>query len=143
MVGRALGQLLEGVGYEVRLLGEPEAFGPQGHLEGLLEGVDVLLLMPYLGKERREDFLIAIGNAPETARIPILALSAVGEETPLATEKLSVVPWPCDSEEVARRIEAAQRATEREEPGSACGSGPLKEERRRRGVGPYIGRTLS
>ena len=107
VVGRALGQLLEGVGYEVRLLGEPEAFGPQGHLEG----VDVLLLMPYLGKERREDFLIAIGSVPETARIPILALSAVGEETPPATEKLSVVPWPCDSEELARRIETAQRVT--------------------------------
>ena len=111
VVGRALGQLLEGVGYEVRLLGEPEAFAPQGLLGGLLEGVDVLLLMPYLGKERREDFLIAIGSVPETARIPILALSAVGEETPPATEKLSIVPWPCDSEELARRIETAQRVT--------------------------------
>jgi hypothetical protein len=126
VVGRTLGQLLEGVGYEVRLLGEPEAFG----LQGLLEGVNVLLLMPDLGKERCEDFLITIGNAPETARIPILALSAVGEETPPATEKLCVVAWPCELEELARRIEAARQPRWRE------------ELRRHGGQEPYLGRTL-
>ncbi len=101
VVGRALEILLRGVGYEVRLLGEPEAYKP----EKLLEGVDVLLLGPGLGADRREDYLRAIAGTPETAAITILAFSPGPEGTIAEEDRL--VPWPCRIEDLAREIEAA------------------------------------
>ena len=130
VVGRALVQLLQGVGYEVRLLEEPEGFRPQE----LLEGVDVLILMPAgPGKAFREDFLIAVRSTLSAARIPVLALSLAEEkETPplLLEEMTSLAPWPCRIEELASRIEAARRgaAQRKEEPGSAFGTAPPEEE---------------
>jgi hypothetical protein len=70
MVGRALGRLLPGYSYEVRLPDEPAAFRSQE----LLDGVDGLILMPDLGKECPKPFLIAIRRTPKMARIPNLAL---------------------------------------------------------------------
>ena len=126
VVGCGLGQLLQGVGYEIRLLEEPGAFRPQE----LLEGVDVQLLMPYLGKAFRETFVIAIGSTPETSRIPVLALSTVGKVTPPVGEKLSIVPWPCRIEEMVWRIEIALRvAAAEDKPGWACPTVPPAEEK--------------
>ena len=101
LVGQALEILLRGVGYEVRLLGEPEAF----RVEDLLEGVDVLLLGPGLSNGRREDFLGAMASTLETATIPVLSFTP-GPKGTLAEED-RLVPWPCRIEDLSREIEAA------------------------------------
>ncbi len=101
VVGRALELLLRGVGYEVRLLGEPEAFEP----EGSLDGVDVLLLGPGLDAERREDYLRAIASTLATAAIPVLSFSHGPKGT--ISEEDRLVPWPCKIEALAQEIEAA------------------------------------
>ena len=101
VVGRALEVLLRGVGYEVRLLGEPEAFV----LEELLDGVDVLLLgHGGPGEDRREEYLSAMASTLETAAIPVLSFSP-GQKGTIAEEGWRV-PWPCRTEDLAREIEA-------------------------------------
>lgn len=100
VVVRALEVLLRGVGYEVRLLGEPEAYRP----EELFEGVDVLLLGPGLGTDSRENYLRAMESTLETAAIPVLAFSPGPKGTIAEEDRL--VPWPCRVDELAREIEA-------------------------------------
>lgn len=100
VVGRALEVLLRGVGYEVRLLGEPGAYRP----EELFEGVDVLLLGPGLGADRREDYLRAMVSTLRTAAIPVLSFSPGPKGTIAEEDRL--VSWPCRVEELAREIEA-------------------------------------
>lgn len=101
LVGQALEILLRGVGYEVRLLGDPEAF----KVEDLLEGVDVLLLGPGMSNGHREDFLGAVASTLETATIPVLSFTA-GPKGTLAEED-RLVPWPCRIEDLSQEIEAA------------------------------------
>lgn len=108
LVGRALEILLRGVGYEVRLLGEPEAL----KVEGLLEGVDVLLLGRGLSDERHEDFLRAVASTLRTATIPVLSFTP-GPKGTLAEED-RLVPWPCKIEDLAREIEAVLRPAVKE-----------------------------
>ena len=100
VVGRVLEVLLRGAGYEVRFLGEPEAFVP----EELFEGLDVLLLGPGLGVDRREDYLGAMTGTLNTAAIPVLAFSPGPKGTVAEEDRL--VPWPCKMEDLAREIEA-------------------------------------
>lgn len=104
LAGRALELLLEGAGYEVRLLEEREAF----RVNDLLAGVDVLLLGRGLSEGRREDFLNALASTPETAAIPVLSFSPGPEGTSAEVDRL--VPWPCRVEDLAREIEAARRS---------------------------------
>ena len=110
LVGRALELLLKGAGYEVRLLEEPDV----SRVEGLLHGVDVLLLDRGLTNGRREDLLGALATTLETATIPVLSLSPGSEGT--AAEEDRVVPWPCKIEDLVREIEAARRAAGGGEP---------------------------
>jgi hypothetical protein len=95
-----LAMLLENEGYAARLLKAPstaatttvllpEAEG--GSVEGLLEGVDVVLLWPAptLRDDTREAFVGAMRSAPATAKIPVLAVSpslAVASQDELAVE---------------------------------------------------------
>lgn len=102
VVARALEILLRGVGYEVRFLGEPQAF----EVEDLPEVVDVLLLGSDLSSEYREDFLGAMASALKTASIPILSFS-LGLTGTLAGEERWLVEWPCRTEDLAKQIEAA------------------------------------
>ncbi len=102
MVGRALELLLEGVGYEVRVLEEPDAKG----VRDLLHDIDVLILDRNLSNGRREDLMGALATTLETATIPILSLSRGSEGTPAGEDR--VVPWPCKIEDLAREIEAAR-----------------------------------
>jgi hypothetical protein len=121
LAGRALELLLEGAGYEVVLLEEPEALLG---VEDLLAGVDVLLLGRGLSEGRREYFLKAIASTLETAAIPVLSMSPGPEGAP-AKEDL-VVPWPSRIEDLAREIEAARRTAGGGEP--LEGSRPLTQE---------------
>jgi hypothetical protein len=95
-----LAMLLEDEGYAARLLKAPppaatttvllpEAEG--GSVEGLLEGVDVVLLWPAptLRDDAREAFVGAMRSAAATAKIPLVALSlsmAVASKDELAGE---------------------------------------------------------
>src|SRR5918994_4391407 len=74
--GRALEALLQGVGYETRLIEDP----PESPPEQLLEGVRLLLLAPILSTESRENLLAEMGGTLDAANIPVLTLSTTIKE---------------------------------------------------------------
>jgi DNA-binding response OmpR family regulator len=103
VVNSALSLLLNGAGYDVRRI---ERDLP-GLANGLLEGVDLLLLAPGLGNGPRADILGAVRDNPATAHTPVLTLSsAIGEALGHESGQEVVVAWPSPIEELARRIEA-------------------------------------
>jgi hypothetical protein len=67
-----LSRLLEHEGYSVSHL---EAH-PTSPIEGLLDGVDILLLSPGVKDGAREAFLEAVSTNPKTSAIPVLPLSS-------------------------------------------------------------------
>ena len=102
VVNSALSLLLNGAGYDTRRI---ERDLP-GLANGLLEGVDLLLLAPGISNAPRETLLTIVRNNPATAHTPVLTLSsalgeAIGDES-----GQEVVAWPSPIEELARRIEA-------------------------------------
>ncbi len=101
VAGRALEALLQGVGYDTRLIEDP----PESTPEQLLEGVRLLLLAPTLSAESRETLLADMGSTLEAANIPVLTLSTTIKEA-LGDGPVSI-PWPCRLEELTRKIEAA------------------------------------
>ena len=101
VAGRALEALLQGVGYDTRLIEDP----PERPPEQILEGVRLLLLAPTLGAESRETLLEEMGSTPEAANIPVLTLSTSLKEAP--RDGPVFVPWPCRLEDLTKRIEAA------------------------------------
>ena len=108
VVGRALVLLLQGPRYDARFvpassLGEP----------GTLEGVGLVLLAPTweLNGEGRDALLASLRGAPGAAEAPILELTSSFSEAPRIGEvrvgSEHTVPWPCSTEELERRIQAA------------------------------------
>ncbi len=108
VVGRALVLLLQGPRYDVRFVpasswGEP----------GALEGVELVLLAPTweLNGEGRDALLASLRGAPGAAKAPILELtSSFSEGTRVGDVRVGpeqTVPWPCSTEELERRIQAA------------------------------------
>src|SRR5687768_10829347 len=71
VAGRALEALLQGVGYDTRLIEDP----PERPPEQLLEGVRLLLLAPTLSGESRETLLTEMGSTLDAANVPVLTLS--------------------------------------------------------------------
>ncbi len=104
MVARVLELLLQGAGYDTRLLEEAEADRPGGLPLG---GVDLLLLAPGLSREHHDVLLSGIRrSAPETAHLPVLIMLSTAP--PVApTEGTRIVAWPFRTEELVREIEAA------------------------------------
>ena len=103
LTSRALGLLLEGAGYEVRVLDEDAVLE---HPSVSLAGVDLVLCTPLLGEQRKDELLGAIKGSPETAAVPVLYLSTnVNERTD------SVLPWPWSTETLVRAIERALNST--------------------------------
>ena len=107
VVGRALTLLLRSCLYEARFLPVSSLSEP-----GALEGVRLLLLTPTwdVDAERRAALLAALRCASAAAGAPILELtSSTGEArngvAPLRPEHTA--PWPCSTEELERRIQAA------------------------------------
>jgi hypothetical protein len=104
VVGRSISVLLEGSGYNTRLL---EAY-PTGVVDELLEGAHLLLITPRVDQGVREGFLGAMGKStPQKAEMPVIALTtAVEEELPEKKGVISV-PWPCETKVLVDHIEAA------------------------------------
>ena len=100
VVNNALALLLSGAGYDTRRI---ERDMP-GLANGLLEGVDLLLLAPGISNGPREGILSAVRDNPTTAQMPVLTLSSAIAETP-SDESGPVVGWPIPIEELVRRIE--------------------------------------
>ena len=101
VAGRALEALLQGVGYDTRLIEDPLERLP----EQLLEGVRLLLLAPTLSAESRETLLAEMGSTLDAANIPVLTLSTSLKEA-LAGGP-AFIPWPCRLEDLTNKIEAA------------------------------------
>ena len=108
VVGRALVLLLQGPRYDAR-------FVPASSLGelGALEGVGLVLLPPTweLNGEGRDTLLAALRGALGAAEAPILELTSsfsngtrIGE---VRARPEHTVPWPCSTEELERRIQAA------------------------------------
>ena len=119
VVGRALVLLLGGPRYDVR-------FVPASSLDepGALEGVELVLLTPTweLNGEGRDALLASLRGTPGAAETPILTLtSSFSEGTQNEDVRAGLehtVSWPCSTEELERRIQAALLAA----PGGTNGS---------------------
>ena len=107
-VNSALSLLLKSAGYDIRRI---ERDLP-GLANGLLEGVDLLLLAPGLSNAPREGILSVVRDNPTTAHTPVLTLSssAIAGGEALGHQSGPVVAWPSSIEELVRQIEAALRA---------------------------------
>jgi hypothetical protein len=104
VVGRSISVLLEGSGYQITLL---DAY-PTGIVDELLEGADLLLLVPRVDGGVREAFLGAMGKStPQRASMPVIALHTALEEDLPEKEGVISVPWPCKTKVLVERIEAA------------------------------------
>lgn len=100
IVGQALELLLQNADYSVRFLGEPSLDEP-----GLLDGFQLLLIAPGLSAKCHEALLALLNSTTVAERIPFLELVCNVEET--QAEAGHLVPWPCQPEELERRIKAA------------------------------------
>ncbi len=99
IVGRALELLLKIADYRTKYV----AADTLGRI-GTLAGVRVLLLGPGWGAESREAVIKAVDGAPGPAEIVILELGEPSDGSPVEPERY--VPWPCRTEDLARRINA-------------------------------------
>jgi hypothetical protein len=108
VVGSALEVLLQGVGYDTRLIEESGVGSP----EELLRGTQLLLAAPTVNTESRERFLARMKSTPSTAAIPVLTLSTA-QRVEFA-DQTGLVPWPCRLEDLKSEIDAA--VYDREEP---------------------------
>jgi hypothetical protein len=103
VVGSALCALLGAYGYRIN----PLETHPTG-VDELLEGANLLLLVPKLDEDVREAFLGATGkSAPQNVGIAVISLCTTLEEGVPKKEGVISVPWPCETGVLAERIEAA------------------------------------
>jgi len=112
--------LLQGQGYDTRLIDEYDA-GEPGEVLG---GVQILLATPTVSTEARARFLDCMRSSPSTATIPFLTLSTAPKNEP--ADQTGRVLWPCRLEDLRMEIEAALlTAGDAKEPtgSGACFSG--------------------
>ena len=100
LVGRALELLLGSADCNVRFLDEPSPSASE-----MLDGVRLLILAPGASAGCREDALALIGARTAEARIEVLELVDDRQETLVGARE--VLPWPCRTEELKRRVMAA------------------------------------
>jgi hypothetical protein len=119
VVGRALALLLRGSLYDARFLSTSSLSEP-----GSLEDIRLLLLTPTweLDADRREALLASLRDASDAARAPILELTSDSGGVQNGKARLRpdhIVSWPCSTEELERRIQAALLTDPDGLPGSA------------------------
>lgn len=100
VVGRALELLLRSTQFSVRLLTGSSLDKP-----GSLDGVQLVLLGPGLGSERRQTLMGLISSGPSEARIPVLEL-VDSVRAAQQVEDRHFVSWPCRAEDLKREIMA-------------------------------------
>jgi len=113
MVGSAILLLLQGEGYEIRMVEAPQAGPP----DDLMEGVDLLLIPPDLVQRRFEESLAALRGKRERIGVPVLSLSSAVKEGLFHDEQVRVVPWPINIEGLGREIEGALNVSTHHETG--------------------------
>ncbi len=105
LVGRALELLLRSADCNVRFLGEPSLHVSELGGPGPLDGVRLLILAPGVSAGCREDVLALIGARTAEARIEVLEL--VDDRQEVLVGAREVLPWPCRTEDLKRRVMAA------------------------------------
>ena len=110
VVSNALSLLLEGVGYDTKLI----EGDPAGLADGLLDGVDILLLAPGLSTGVRDALLSVVRDNLKTAQMPVLTLSATAGAA-LDESGTLLVPWPSPVAVLAQQIEAILAPASNEE----------------------------
>lgn len=102
VIGRALELLLQAdADYSsVRYMDESSLEQP-----GALEEVRVVLLGPRWSARSREAITNMVESMPATVRIPVLEVGIPADDTQVEPE--NYVPWPCQMEDLKRRIDAA------------------------------------
>jgi hypothetical protein len=118
IVGRALA-LVRSAHYEARLVpvdasGEP---GPLGDAR-----VVVLTPAPGLSSGRREALITTLWERAAAAGTPVLELTAFSEGM-RARPAHGMVPWPCSTKELERRIEVALSAAGARQEGERAWAG--------------------
>jgi hypothetical protein len=99
LTSRILALLLEGAGYEARILEEDASEVPSASLEG----IDLLICMAPLDGRREDELVLgAMGNR-QGAAVPAVRLST----DPEAQRTESVLPWPWSTEALVGAIERA------------------------------------
>ena len=109
VVGRALALLLRGPRYDARFLPVSSLNEP-----GVLEDVRLLLLTPTPESSvgYHETLVASLRDEAAAAKIPIMELVVSPEKTRNGkAQDDRLVPWPCRTEELKRRIEAVLLAT--------------------------------
>ncbi len=108
VVAQALALLLRSSGYDTRSLTGPSLNKPKA-----VEAVKLLLLTPTPnlgGSEHRKAFLASLSGVPEMSKTPVLELiTHFGEsrEGEALDDLWYTVSWPCRTEILKQRIEAA------------------------------------
>ena len=112
LVGRSLEAALRGVGYDARFVNSSILSGASLTDEPAerFDGVGLVVFTPRMSTERRKALLSNLRGAPPTAEVLVLELvtgsddaSEYGRE-----ELVRLVSWPCSTQELGRRIEAAK-----------------------------------
>lgn len=104
LVGRALELLLRSADCDVRFLGEPSLGESELGGSGLLDGVRLLILAPEASAGCREDALALVDARTAEARIEVLEL--VDDRQEVLVGAREVLPWPCRTEDLKRRVMA-------------------------------------
>ncbi len=103
VVGRVLASLLDCPRRAVRYV-------ELGYLErpGALDGVGLLILAPSWSSGDRDALLDTLRKTRDTADVPLLEIGQ--PEDAAAAGSNNHVPWPCRTEELQKRIDAALRS---------------------------------
>lgn len=110
VVGQALALLLQGTDYNVK-------FKHQSYLEDLsdrselLHGTQMLILVPGINVERREEILALLKSNSATEHILVMELGLPPEGSQARVDHY--VPWPIRTEDLKRYIDVALAENER------------------------------
>ncbi len=112
LISQILGLLLEGAGYEASPLEEADVLEDPSTA---LAGVDLVLLMPLLGDERKGELVGVMKGEQATVAVPVISLST-DLKAELDERTDSVLPWPWSTQALVRAIEQAVHARGGGEP---------------------------
>jgi hypothetical protein len=109
-VGRSLEAALRGIGYDARFLNSSILSGSSLTDEPAerFDDVGLVVFTPRMSTERRKALLSGLRGARPMAEVLVLELVTASEASENGREELvGLVSWPCSTQELGRRIEAA------------------------------------